>query len=69
MACEVLLSRAIQAFRKKQAKEQEQFLLEQQQQWKLRLDPKICGLMLLEADILEKVARYGNGLERPTVLT
>jgi hypothetical protein len=69
MAYEVLLSRAIQAFRKKQAKEQEQFLLEQQQQWKLRLDPKICGLMLLEADILEKVARYGNGLERPTVLT
>jgi hypothetical protein len=66
MTPEVLLSRAIQSFRKKHndAKQQEQFLLERQRQWKLRLDRTLRELTLLSPDVLEKVARYENGLER-----
>jgi hypothetical protein len=66
MTPDVLLNAAIQSFKKKceESKEQEQHLEEQQQRWKLRLNRKIRGLILLEPDVLEKVARYENGLEK-----
>lgn len=66
MTPDVLLKATILSFRKEcyEAKEQEQHLVAQQQQWKLRLDRKMRGLILLEPDVLEKVARYENGLER-----
>jgi hypothetical protein len=61
-----LLNATIQAFRKEteEAQEEEQRLVEARQRWKLQLDRKLRGLTLLEPDVLEKVARYENGLER-----
>jgi hypothetical protein len=41
-----------------------QRLIERQQQWKLQMDRLIHGQMLLAPDLLDKVARYENGLER-----
>jgi hypothetical protein len=66
MPPDALLERAIQSVSKERekAEEEEQRLTELGQRWNLRLDRKIRGLMLLEPDVLDKVARYENGLER-----
>jgi len=46
------------------ANEGQQRLAERQQQWEMKIDRLIHGRMLLEPDILEKVARYEGALER-----
>jgi hypothetical protein len=46
------------------ANEGQQRLAERQQQWEMKIDRLIHGRMLLEPDVLDKVARYEGALER-----
>lgn len=47
-----------------EAQVEERELFERGRQWELRLERESRGRMLLEPDVLEKVARYESGLER-----
>jgi hypothetical protein len=66
MTSESLLSRCISsALRKRdEAEEEEQILLKQRERWKLLLERENRSRMLLEPDVLDKVARYESNLER-----
>jgi hypothetical protein len=46
------------------AQEEERKLVEQGKQWELRLERESRSRMLLEPEVLDKVARYESGLER-----
>ncbi len=66
MSTETLISEAIASACKKRevAQEEERDLLERGKQWELRLEQESRRRMLLEPDVLDKVARYESGLER-----
>ena len=66
MTPDALRKRAIVSATKEreEAENEERRLTELEKQWKLRLDREIRGRILLEPDVLDKVARYENGLER-----
>jgi len=66
MTPDALRRQTIVSLRKEceEAENEARRLTELEKQWKLRLDRKVRGLMLLEPDVLDKVARYEDGLER-----
>jgi hypothetical protein len=63
---ENLVSEAIASASESQveARKEERELVERGKQWELRLERESRSRMLLEPDVLDKVARYESGLER-----
>jgi hypothetical protein len=63
---ENLVSEAVASASENQvkARKEERELVERGRQWELRLERESRSRMLLEPDVLDKVARYESGLER-----
>lgn len=66
MTPEFLLNKCILSALKKrdEAEEEERLLLERRQRWNQFLERENRSRMLLEPDVLDKVARYESNLER-----
>jgi hypothetical protein len=66
MTPEALLERCLSSAyeERDRAKQEECDLVEQGQRWKLLLERENCSRMLLEPEVLDKVARYESNLER-----